>query len=210
MYRLYGDSGTAAFAPHALLVENDIPFEWIAVDRKTDEIRSELFLSMSPGGYVPVMVLPDGRPVYEAAAICLYLGQCHKLTDVCPDANDDDLPIFLRSLFYLTNTVQEACKLFYYPDRYAPESAPVNAVRDRARALLSARWRVVEGHLSANGPFHLGERYSIADIYMTMLADWHPERDDLLTACPAISTCFEAVTARPALADVLRLHQIIE
>ncbi|MEQ8666210.1 MAG: glutathione S-transferase [Rhodospirillales bacterium] len=209
MYTLYGDDGTASFAPHALLVENDLRFELIDVDRSRGATHESDYLALCPAGYVPALRTPEGVVMYESAAICLYLGQRHGLTDVCPAAQEPDLPVFLRSLFYLTNTVQESYKIFYYPHRYTSDPAGADAVRIKGRELAMERWQVVDDHLRSNGPFHLGARYSIVDLYMAMLVDWYPERPDLLGRYKSVAACFEAVTGRAKIGDVLRRHGII-
>ena len=210
MYTLYGDDGTASFAPHALLVENDLPFELVDVDRALGATREAEYLALCPAGYVPALKSPDGTVMYESAAICLYLGERHGLHDVRPAADDADLAVFLRSLFYLTNTVQESYKVFYYPDRYTSDPAGVEAVRIQGRALALDRWRVVDEHLARTGPYHLGTRYSIVDLYMTMLVDWFPQRDELLSRYGAVNACFSAVAGREKIRGVLRQHGILD
>jgi len=206
-YKLYWSPGTAAFAPHAVMAENGIEVALERIDHRSGATHSAEYLLLNPGGYVPTLVTPDGDVVYEAAACCLYLAGRHGLTDFMPAPGDPGYAVFLRSLFYLTNTVQEACKIFYYPHRFSGEEASV--VRDRAREMLVERWRAVDDHLTKNGPCYLGDRYTLVDLYMTMLADWYPERDELLARYAGVRGNFERVVARPGLQDVLRMHEMI-
>ncbi len=209
-YKLFWCPGTASFAPQALMAENDIDYTLELVDVNIGDGQKPEFLTVNPAGYVPALISATGEVLYEAAACCLYLAGRHGLSDVMPGPDDGDYGIFLRSLFYLTNTVQEGCKVFYYPTRFTAGAVETDAVKVRARELLAERWKVVDDHLSAHGPHYLGARYSILDLYMTMLADWHPDRNDMLSAYPAVRENFDRVVARPKLEDVLRLHGIID
>ena len=122
-------------------------------------------------------------------------------------ADERQRGLFYRALFYMTNTVQEAYKLHYYPGRYAGDGANLQATREQALALLLERWALVDKTLDAGGPFLLGERFSAADIYLAMLVTWYPEESELLRRFPGIKRCFEAACARPGLGGVIAAHR---
>ena len=52
----------------------------------------------------------------------------------------------------------------------------------------------------------VGETFSAADVYLTMLAGWHPEPDAALATNPRIRRLSELVVARPAIARVWAEH----
>ncbi len=205
-YTLYWCPGKASFAPHALLAESGLDYDLELIDIATGQSHSPDYLAINPAGYVPALKLPDGGILYEAAAIMLYLADKHELRTMAPGIHDAERALFLRSLFYLTNTIQDACKAYYYAHRYS--TSPDDSPRIKARAVqnLDDRWAVVEDLLSQNGPYHLGERFSLVDIYMTMLADWYPgERDGFHARCPSVKRCSDLVLARPAIVGVLKI-----
>jgi len=68
----------------------------------------------------------------------------------------------------------------------------------------TTRWATAIASTGSGGPFLLGERYSLADIYLTVLITWHPDPAALLARHPALAGCFRAVTARPPAARVMR------
>ncbi|MBT4891205.1 MAG: glutathione S-transferase [Rhodospirillales bacterium] len=205
-YTLYWNPGKASFAPHALLAESSLDYTLVNVDIDSGESHTAKYLAINPAGYVPALKLPDGSIMYEAAAIMLYLADHHELREMAPAAGDSDRALFLRSLFYLTNTVQDSCKAYYYAHRYSTDEADAARIKDRAVQNLDERWKVVEDHLAANGPYHLGERYSLVDIYMTMLADWYPgNSEEFFARNPSVKRCSDLVTARPVIIEVMKI-----
>jgi len=206
LYKLYWARNTAAFAPEAILAAAELPYERIPIDLAQGENQAPAYLAVNPAGYLPALITPEGEAIHEAAAIVLYLCDRHRL-DLAPAADAPERGFFYRALFYMTNTLQEAYKLYYYPTRFAGAEADLDATRTRALALLQTRWAVVEDLLKpAGGPFFFGERFSALDIYLVMLVTWHPDRAALLAALPAVKRCFEAAAKVPALAQVLAWH----
>mgnify|MGYP002633000473 CR=1 FL=1 len=205
-YVLYGCPESATFGPQAVLEDAGLAYTLETVDIASGDSHTPEYLAISPPGYVPALKLEDGSVMYEAAAIMLYLADHHGLKDLAPGFNEPGRARFLRSLFYLTNTVQEAYKHYYYPERFTTEAAEAPHIKARSLELLLERWQVVEDDLSASGPWVLGDRYSLADIYVVMLASWHPDPEMLYERFPAIRRCRELVAARPRLVEVMRLH----
>ena len=204
MYKLYWSEGTASFGPQAVLEEAGLEHEIIAIDIASGENREPDYLAISPLGKVPALILPDGQVLYESAAIMVYLAEQHKVDDLVPPAGHPSRGLFYRSLFYLANTVQNDYKRFYYPERFSvdPEDAP--KIKARSVEHLIASWRPVDEHLAEQGPYHLGHRFSLVDIYMLMLATWFEPMEELLETFPAVRQCFELVHQRPAVRRCLR------
>lgn len=207
-YRLYGFPGSASFAVEALMADAGLPHEKVSVDISDGSTHGEEYLKLNPGGYVPTLVLEDGSIMYEASAILVYLADFHGLGDLIPDTDEPDRALLLRTLFYLTSTVQEAYKLFYYAHRFAGDESQVSSMQERAMELIAKRWQPIEEQLAGKGPYALGSRFSLADIYITMLASWYPGDDieDFYGAFPAVKKCRDLVVARPGIKPVAEEH----
>ena len=208
-YVLYSAQGTAALAPNIVLKEAQLPFVVSEVDIANGEHRKEEFLRVNPLGKVPALKTLDGRIMTEASAICIFLTDFHEIRAMGPDPLHPDRPVFLSSLMYLSTTVQDLYKRVYYPARYTPEGASAAATRRLAISQLEASWHSVDLFLRANGPFHLGTRYSCVDAYMLMLVSWHPKFDDLLTRYPAVSQCFYLTLEREAVNELVSKQKSI-
>lgn len=199
MYDLYWAYDTASFGPQAVLREAGLTHRLIPVDLAAGENYGAAYRAISPLGKVPAMRLPNGEILYEATAIMFYLCEAHGLDDLLPPPGDPQRAVFLRSLFYLSNNVQDTYKRFYYPQRFSTDPFDAPKIKTKAVEALMQCWQPVDAHLKAGGPYHLGGRFSIADIYMTMLVTWFQPVEDLLAVYPAIQSCHEKVCARPAI-----------
>ena len=111
--------------------------------------------------------------------------------------------LFLRSLLYLTNTVQNDYKRYYYPERFSTDPADAPRIKAKALEALVDSWRPVDAHLAAHGPYHLGARFSLADIYLVMLATWFEPMAALFERFPAVRRCYDEASRRPAVRKCL-------
>ncbi len=198
MYTLYWSEGTASFAPQVVLEEAGLPYKLVPVDISANENRGVDYLKMNPTGRVPTLITPEGDVIYESAAIGLYLIDHHGGDELAPLPTDSLRGAFLQSLIYLSNTVQAFYRTYYYPERFGQGAKDADAFKAVAIENLYDAWESVEIYLQKNGPYHLGDRYSFADIYLVMLATWFPSMNDLLTRYPALKRCFDLSVARPA------------
>ncbi len=199
MYRLCFQKGTASFGPQAVLEEAKLPYELVSVDTSTGEHRRPDYLAINPLGLVPALVTPQGETLYESAAILLYLADRHHVEDLAPPVDDPLRGLFYRSLFYLSKTVQTAYKRFHYPERFSSDPGDAPCIKAKAVDDLVAGWRAVDVQLAATGPYHLGARFSLADIYLVMLATWFDPPEELRRLFPAVANCFDLVAKRPAI-----------
>ena len=75
MMTLYHSPATAAMVVHWLLIELGLPHRLHALDFEKREQKSPDYLKLNPAGVVPTLVIDDGPPIREAAAIALHLGE---------------------------------------------------------------------------------------------------------------------------------------
>jgi glutathione S-transferase len=197
--RLYGMRGAASTAPMMLLEEAGAEYEYVEVVRNDagEHLEPEGYFDLHPFGQVPTIV--DGDLVLvQSAACCLYLCERFPTLDLLPPVGDPDRARTFQYLMFLTNTVQEEYLRAYYTDRYTTDAAGVPAVLAAALAAL----RVACDYLAdaiGPGPFLLGERCTVADVYLAMLAPWADVLGDSerWTRRPEIARHYAAVAARP-------------
>ncbi len=204
-YRLYGNLWSRAVGPMMVLQELDLPYEIVPVDVRAGGLKEPAFLAVNPAGYLPALTTPEGQHLHENAAIMLYLAERHGGPELVPGPQEAERGRFLSLFFYLTNDIQPPSKRFFFSHRYAlrPEDTP--AVRAQARKAAEERWSVLDGILAADGPWHLGKRFSIADLQMAVWAAYgFDEMDDIVAAFPAVRRVFEGVLARPKSGHLLQ------
>ncbi len=79
--------------------------------------------------------------------------------------------MFLQTLVYFSNSVQNAFQLDYYPDRFADRPADEPSAQRRGIRRLRETWQVINDQIGDN-EWVLGDRFSSADIYLFMLTTW--------------------------------------
>ena len=203
MYTLYCYPGSRATAAHMVLAEGDLPYQLEHVDFVHDAHRTPQYLAINPRATIPALVTDDGTVVCETIAIMLYLSDKHAL-DLTPAVTDPLRGPMLDWLVYHAVEVQEPMKRSFFAHRHAQNPTDEKIVRERANALFNTRWKLVEAHLQKNGPFHLGDRFSIVDIYLLVTGAYsHPLA---VGDFPAIEECLKRTAERPVIAPINAEH----
>ena len=215
MYTLYHQDGTRSGAALLVLEEGGLEYDLRQIDITADEHRSEGFLAVNPRGLIPALVTDSGEIVCETAAIMMYLADRHRLAELAPLPDEPGRGVLHDWLFYHVGEVQEAGKRRAYANRYSTDPADIPRIRAKAADTLLARWRVVDRHLADNGPYHLGARFSLVDLYLSITAAWlkvgdervgGPDTDLRLENLPAVERCYELVATRRKCAPVIDAH----
>jgi glutathione S-transferase len=72
--KLYYSPGACSLSPHIVLQETGLAFEAIKAPTKTHQLDDGTdYYTINPLGYVPYLVLDDGRTLHEGPAIVQYL-----------------------------------------------------------------------------------------------------------------------------------------
>jgi glutathione S-transferase len=67
------------------LAEKGLAFESRTVDLAKMEHHKPEFLKLNPNGVIPLLILDDGRSLYESGTICEYLDEVHPTPPLRPD-----------------------------------------------------------------------------------------------------------------------------
>lgn len=203
MMQLYYAPDTAAYAVHAALEEAGAEYRLVRVDLGPPPAqRDPRYLALHPHGQVPTLVDGD-TVVFESAAIMMYLA------DRFPDASLAPPPgrraHFYQWLVYMSDTVQTAYKMHYYPHRYSVDAAHADAVRGKAEERLMDCWAVLDRAL-ARGPYLLGERFSGCDLHLEMLTRWYRDPPALLSRFAHVARCARRVRERDSVQAIQQTH----
>ncbi len=160
-------------APHFILEELQVDFELVKVDRKTNAQKSSDYLALNPSGRIPTLVADD-LVIFESAAICIHLAESHPNSNLLPQVGSPDRPKFFQWLMYLTNTVQAELMVYFYPQKHTRvESESVNIV-EAQESRITDMFELLDKEL-INKEFLIGEKITICDFYLFMLAVWADE-----------------------------------
>lgn len=205
MIRLYGMEGAASAAPMMLLEEAGAAYDYVTVvrDDAGAHLEPEGYLDLHPFGQVPTLV--DGDLVLIQSAACsLYLCERFPELGLLPEVGDPDRARTFQYLIFLTNTVQEEYLRAFYTDRYTTDPDGVPGVLAAALAALRVACDYLSDEIGA-GPFLLGERCTVADVYLAMLATWANllEAPEHWSRRPELARQYAAVAARPGFGKAL-------
>lgn len=204
MYRLYGSPFSASFAPEAVLREIGAGYDFVEVDLSKDKPRDPDYLKLNPHGRVPTLI-EDGQIIFESAAISLYLADRHPEAGLVPATDDPARGQLYRWLFYLADSLQIAYLEHFYPERYSadPRHAPI--IQASALDKVATCYAILDAALTP-GPYFLGDRFSVADIYLLMLTTFHEDAARPVSHYGNVTRCVEAAAERPAIKSVLKRY----
>jgi glutathione S-transferase len=209
MYRLHGLYDWGSLVVHMALVEIGAPFEFVILDPEQGDLTRPGYLALNPFGLVPALETPDG-PLFETAAILLYLADRHNALVPAPSAPDRGA--FLVWLAVVCQQLHPAVLQLIHPERMLGEGAQ-RAVADATHrrlldicTKLEARAALGEWWFSAAPP---SAPTSILTMYIAMLLRWaqslppYPEHALVLADFPALQGMIQALETRAPIARVL-------
>lgn len=211
MYRLI----SAAPSPYArkvriALAEKDIPFE-LQTEVPWDSTTATP--AHNPLEKLPVLVLPDGRGVYESRFILEWLEAKHPQPPLLPPAGTDDA-LAARQVEVIADGICDALVLLFWERRRPEEhqSAPWMArQRRKVDGGLRALSALAEGRDGGRG-WLVGDRFSLADIaaatvlgYLDVRFPEHPWRN----LHPALVRLADRLAERPSFRDTVPVPQRI-
>ena len=205
--KIYGISASRAARPLWAALELGLPFEHMAMTYKAGATRTPEFLALNPNGHIPVVV--DERPegtvtVWESMACALYIARVHGQADgqsITPATPREEAEALRWSFWSVTELEKDALTVLMHrmampADQRKPELA------EQAENRLKVPLAVLEGHLQAQhaqGQEHLAaDRFTVADVCVTSVANWSRPAPGLLAQFPAVSGWLHACMEREA------------
>lgn len=170
-----------------MLEEVGAPYTLSYVDLKKGQQHQDPHHARNRMGKVPVLD-DDGVLVSETAAIGLYLADRYASGRLAPALDDPARGPFLRWCFYPAAVIEPAC------------AAKAAGWEYRASAVGWGRYEDVVATLEqdlADGPWLLGDRFTIADVILGGTVTWMVQFK-MLDAKPVFTEYMARLAARPA------------
>jgi glutathione S-transferase len=208
MLKLYYSPGAASLVVHWLLIELDAEHELHKLDVENREHKQPAYLKLNPGGVIPTLLV-DGEPVFESAALVLYLADAYPMAGLAPPLDSLDRARYYQWLVYMANALQPPFRAWFYPEEPAG-AANVEAVKEGARQKLEAAFERIDAHLAENGPWLLGDKISAADFFLTMMMRWSRNMPRPATQWPHLARLAERMKARPSFKKLYEIEQLSE
>jgi glutathione S-transferase len=192
--QLYFAPGACSLADHIALGEAALPFDTVKVDLKTHQTADGRdYLAVNPKGYVPTLVLDDGRKLTENVAILSWIAD--RAPALRPDGEMGRYRL-LEMLAFVSTELHKAFKPFFSPD--AGEQAKAQAAQT-----IEKRLNFIAGELE--GDYLFGDQVSVADAYLFVMLTWAQKNG--LPLPDRLSRYVERMKSRPAVQSALRQEE---
>lgn len=181
--------------------EGDVALEVVKVSLRTKELEDGRdFTAINPLGQVSTLQLPGGVILTETSAILMWVqGQSQKSDFYRAPDHDDYFQILRWTSFTATELHKAILRIVFYDEA-------TDAGKDRFRATGRQRLAVVNAHLDGR-EFMVGASFSAADAYLTWALNLLPKAGVPLDEFPNLLRFQNAMTSRPAIADVIAQDQ---
>jgi glutathione S-transferase len=202
--KLYYSPGACSLSPHIVLKESGLAFEAIAAPTKTHKLADGTdYYTINPLGYVPFLVLDDGRTLHEGPAIVQYLADQVPEKQLAP-GNGSWERYKLQEWLNLIST--ELHKGGFSP-LFAP-GMPAE-VKDIAKTRLIARLTWVDGELAGKN-YLMGDSFTVADAYLFVVVGWGKHVGIDISGLANLVAFMARVAARPAVQEALRAEGLLK
>ncbi|GKT25511.1 glutathione S-transferase family protein [Acidovorax sp. SUPP3334] len=198
---LYFAPGTCALAVRIALEEAQAPYQLQRVDFRARQQQSARYLALNPKGRVPVLVTEEGIVLTETPALLAYIAQRFASAQLAPT----DAVGFARMQevhSYLASTVHVAHAHRPRASRWADEPEAIVAMQTKVPQNMTECFALIERHY-LQGPWVLGEAYSVTDGYLFTMASWLESDDVDIGQFPKVQEHFERMAVRSAVQRAL-------
>ena len=163
--KLYYSQGACSLAPHIVMHEAGLAFEAISAPTKTHQLPDGTdFYTINPLGYVPFLVLQDGRSLHETPAIVQYLADLVPEKHLAPANGSFERYQLQQWLTFIGTELHKNFSPLFNP------AAPLEG-KEQAKQTLAKRLEWVDGEL-AGKDYLLGTTFSVADAYLFTVTNW--------------------------------------
>lgn len=166
--KLYTSPGSCSSASHIALLEAGADFELVKLNLKTDrKLPDGRHLNdINPKGYVPVLELDDGTLLTENVAILQYIADLYPDSGLAPPNGTMERVRLQEWLGYINSEIHKGLSNFFNP-KFPDE------MREFVTQRLDRRFEYVDSQLEGKD-YLLGERFTVADAYLFIVAGWSP------------------------------------
>jgi glutathione S-transferase len=168
MYKLYYTPGACSMAVHIVLNEINAQFELKNVAAPKGQPKSPEFLKINPRGAVPVLEF-NGVILREGVAILMHLLDSHK-NNLLPESGLERTKT-LEWLCFANSTLHPAYSRLFFMMKNLGDKMQENELYKPAIAQVQKYWDEIE-ELLTNNDYITGKKITIADILITVIANW--------------------------------------
>lgn len=201
--KLYYSPGACSLSPHIALHEAGLAYEGILTPTKTHKTPDGTdYYTINPLGYVPFLVLDDGRTLHEGPAIVQYIADQAPEKNLAPANGTYERYKLQEWLTFIGTELHKSFGPLFTPG--ASDDA-----KSAAQATIHKRLAWVEGEL-AGKQYLLGDQFSVADGYLFTVTNWAAYVGLDLGAYTHLAAYRARVGARPGVVAAMKAEGLIK
>lgn len=163
--KLYFSPGACSLSPHIAMHEAGLSFEAIPAPTKTHQLPDGTdFYTINPLGYVPYLVLGDGRTLREGPAIVQYIADLAPAKNLAPENGTWERYKLQEWLTFIGTELHKG-----FSPLFNPATPPEYKKLAIERLLSRLTW--VDGEL-AGKDYLMGKQFTVADGYLFTVTNW--------------------------------------
>ncbi|MGL6336831.1 glutathione S-transferase family protein [Aeromonas jandaei] len=198
---LFFAPGSCAVAVQIALLETGAPFTARQLNLAAGEQRSPEYLAINPKGRVPALITEQGT-LTETPALLLYVAQRFPDAKLAPLDNPFLLARMQEVNSFLASTVHVSHAHGRRGSRWADDEQAIAAMQQKVASNMRDGFAQIEQHYLA-GPWVLGEQFSLADIYLFVVASWLKSDGVEISEFPKVADHYRRMLTRPAVTKAL-------
>jgi glutathione S-transferase len=201
--KLYYAPGACSQAPHIILHELGLHHQSARVNLPSKTLDDgSSYLNINPKGAVPALELDNGEVLTENAVILQYLGDRSGSPELLPPVGDFRRYKVLEWMNYIATELHKGFGPLWNP-------ATSEEMKQLTRDLVANRFDYVEQRLG-EGPYLMGERFTLADAYLFVILGWTTIHQIDLGRRPNLTAFRERMKQRPSVRQVLEFEGLVE
>ncbi|MCU0829833.1 MAG: glutathione S-transferase N-terminal domain-containing protein [Tabrizicola sp.] len=200
MFTLFYTPKTCALATHIALIDAGADYTLKRIDFAKGEQRAPEFLAVNPKGRVPALATPQGI-LTETPAVLAYLAQTHPKANLAPS---DPFAFARLQAFtvFIASTLHVAHAHGPRGNRWTDDPAAQAALKSYVPTSMTAAFKLVEDTM-LEGPFVMGDSYTIADPYLFTMSTWIEVDGVDTTQIPRVMAHRQMMSERPSVIRAL-------
>ncbi|WP_143461285.1 glutathione binding-like protein [Levilactobacillus enshiensis] len=195
---LFYAAGASPMAPHILLEELGLPYHLEKVNLDDKTWTQGDYNQVTPKSYVPALKVDDHPLLTECAVILEFIGTQSPLMPAYAT------PAYWEQRVWLNYIATELHKNFISPFRQGNWLPNTAESKQLVWTRVQPRLVFVEHQLAANGPYLLGDNFSVADPYLFVITNWMQRLDYSFADFPQLKAFDTRMRQRPAVQRVFR------
>ena len=201
--KLFYSPGACSLAPHIVLHESGRAFEGVLASTKTHQLADGSdYYAVNPLGYVPFLVLGDGRTLREGQVISQYIADQVPASGLAPAAGTWERYKLQEWLSFISSELHKGFSPLFNPatpEDYKP------LVKER----LLQRLTWLDGEL-AGKDYLMGSTFTVADAYLFTVTNWAGFVKLDIAALANLAAVRARIAARPAVLAAMKAEGLVK